>query len=66
MSTRRTTPRCSHCREDLVVDETIDIEVYEEEVWVEVYGHCEQCGAEYQWEQIFTISSFDSFREVNL
>ena len=44
--------RCDHCYTQLQVDESYDVQFEDNRYRDKVYGHCPECGAEYQWEEI--------------
>lgn len=58
-------PRCDHCYAQLQVDESYDVQPEPKQYRDKVYGHCPKCGAEYQWEEIYTYQSFENLTEVD-
>ena len=57
--------RCDICYAQLQVDESYDIQPEPNQYRDKVYGHCPKCGAEYQWEEIYTYQSFENLTQVD-
>ena len=57
--------RCDYCNTQLQVDESYDVQPEPNQYRDKVYGHCPKCGAEYQWEEIYTYQSFEHLVEVD-
>lgn len=54
---------CPICGGELVGDESYDFSVDLSECREYVVGHCENCGKEYQWKNIFVFSYVEDIEE---
>lgn len=54
---------CPNCGHELIGDESYDISIDLSECREYVAGHCEDCGKEYQWINIFTFSHVESIEK---
>lgn len=54
---------CPNCGHELIEDESYDIFVDISEFREYVVGHCENCGKEYKWIDIFTFSRVEDLKE---
>lgn len=58
-------PKCNYCNTQLEIDDSCDIQ-FEDNQYRDInYGHCPKCGAEYQWEEIYTYQSFENLTQVD-
>lgn len=54
---------CPICGSELIEDESYDMSVDLSECREYVVGHCENCGKEYQWKNIFVFSHVENIEE---
>lgn len=54
---------CPICGGELIGDESYDFSVELSECREYVAGHCEKCGKEYQWQNIFVFSRVEEIVE---
>lgn len=54
-------PNCPKCGVELVYVDTIDTDVYGDEVRNINVGHCPECGQTYKWTEVY---EFDRFEDV--
>lgn len=47
-------PLCPHCKAELELDDTYDMDYDEEGIILRQVGHCPNCDTEYQWERSAT------------
>ena len=47
-------PLCPHCKVELELDDTYDMDYDEEGITLRQVGHCPNCDKEYQWERSAT------------
>lgn len=57
-------PKCPNCNVTLEWDDTFDVSVGDDEVYVYIAGHCENCNKDFTWREIFTFKEVDSLREA--
>lgn len=56
---------CPNCGRALTEDESYDISVDISECREYVAGHCENCGKNYQWLNIYVFSRVEDIEEVS-
>lgn len=54
---------CPICGYKLIEDDSYDISIDISECCVYIVGHCENCGKEYKWKNIFSFSYVDEIKE---
>ena len=63
METNMINAICPICGSELIEDESYDMSVDLSECREYVVGHCENCGKEYQWKNIFAFSHVEDIEE---
>lgn len=59
-------PLCPHCKAELEMDDTYDMEYDDEYILLYHIGHCPKCDKEYQWQAsaVFTSWANTDLRET--
>lgn len=55
------------CGSTLFMDDVYDIseDEYNSVIIKRIVGHCEDCGAEYQWEEVYTFTTVRDVEEMS-
>ena len=51
-------PLCPHCKTQLEVDDTFDLDYDDESLTLYQIGHCPNCGRNYQWQSSAVLTSW--------
>ena len=56
--------KCPHCGATLEEDDCYDQSIYSDHAVKYMYGHCPDCGKEYQWKELYEFTQYDELVEV--
>lgn len=54
--------KCKKCGGKLEFDECFDTEWLGGEVFFIILGHCEKCGAEHSWHEVYKFSHYEELQ----
>lgn len=54
--------KCLKCGGELIIDDCLEEEFGFPDVYRILYGHCAECGAEHDWNEVYKFSHYDKLR----
>lgn len=57
-------PYCQNCGKEIEFLEHYDLSDEGDIIIASAAGHCEECGADYIWKDIYTLQSFEDLKKL--